>query len=177
MALRYSVVPLRVENDALVLASEAVLDPVSLAALQRKLGQPISYVIVPKGHVTVELRRLHARQGTEPARELLDNALFERRVDPNRASAVWNYYVSRQVLLGDVLQAIGCIDPAALGALLLRHEKTAISLGDFLVREGVLSQESLKDALDVQKRLQVSMTDMLRHAASAPRQPELVMAA
>lgn len=167
VALRYSVVPLRQDGGTLVLASEATLDPVSLAALQRKLKQPISYVIVPKGQVTVELRRLHARHDTEPAREMLDNAVFEHRLSAQTASAIWRHYVSRQVLLGDVLQAIGRIDPAALGALLLRHEKSSISLGEFLVRERVLSQETLAEALAVQKRVQVSMTDLLRSAVSA----------
>src|SRR5262249_19663531 len=49
LALHYAVLPIRQEGRTLVLASEGDLDPVSLAALSRKLKRSISYVIVPKG--------------------------------------------------------------------------------------------------------------------------------
>ncbi|MDO5625375.1 MAG: cyclic di-3',5'-guanylate-activated glycosyltransferase NrfB [Pseudomonadota bacterium] len=168
MALRYGVVPLREEGGALVLGSESVIDPVSLAAIRRKLGRTVRYVIVPKGQATVELRRLYAHHPTEPARTLLDNAVHAGRVPPEQAPALWRHYVSRQLLLGDVLQAIGRIDHAALGALLLRQEKTPGSLGGFLVAEGVITQAALDEALALQQQLQVSMAELL---ASTPPHP------
>ncbi len=161
IALRYGVVPLREEGPQLVLASEANLDPVSLAALERKLGRPVRYVIAPKGQVTVELRRLYARHDTEPARELLDAAVQSQRVSPEQAPVLWRQYVSRQLLLGDVLLSVGRIDPAALHALLLRQEKTETSLGEFLVGEGVLTPQTLDEALQLQQQLQVSMAQLL----------------
>lgn len=57
--------------------------------------------------------------------------------------------------------AVGRIDPAALGALLLRQEKTETSLGEFLVREGVLTSGGLDEALQLQKQLQVTMSHLL----------------
>ena len=48
-----AVLPLREEGNVLVLASESDLDPVSSAALGRKLKRSVRYVIVPKGQVTV----------------------------------------------------------------------------------------------------------------------------
>lgn len=161
IALRYGVVPLREDGRTLVLASEATIDPVSLAAIGRKLKRPVRYVIVPKGQVTVELRRLYARHGSEPAQELLESAVREQRVSVDNARSLWRHYVSRQLLLGDVLMAVGRIDPAALGALLLRREKTETSLGEFLVREGVLTSGGLDEALQLQKQLQVTMSHLL----------------
>lgn len=161
IALRYGIVPLREEGRHLILASEANIDPVSLAAIARKLERPVRYVIVPKGRVTVELRRLYARHGTEPARELLESAVQEERVSSEKATTLWRHYVSRQLLLGDVLMSVGRIDPAALGALLLRQEKTETSLGDFLVGEGILTPEALDEALQLQQKLQVSMARLL----------------
>ena len=49
----------------------------------------------------------------------------------------------------------------ALGALLLRQEKTETSLGEFLVREGVLTSGGLDEALQLQKQLQVTMSHLL----------------
>ncbi|MGB3072431.1 MAG: cyclic di-3',5'-guanylate-activated glycosyltransferase NrfB [Ottowia sp.] len=168
VALRYSIVPWYEEQAALVLASESNIDPVSMAALERKLGRPVRYVIVPKGEVTVELRRLYARRETEPAHELLQLATRQNRIAPDEAPSLWSHYVSRQLLLGDILLAVGRIDPAVLGALLLRQEKTDLSLGAFLTQQGVLTQAALDEALQLQSRLQVSMAQLLRRVNAPP---------
>jgi adsorption protein B len=164
VALRYGIVPLREEGRTLVLGSESTIDPVSLAAIKRKLGRSIKYVIVPKGQATVALRHLYARHETEPARKMLDTAIQEGRISTAKAYVLWKQYVSKQLLLGDVLQSIGLIDPAAFGSLLLRHEKTQSSLGDFLVNEGLLSQAALVEALQIQQQYQPSMADLLHRA-------------
>jgi adsorption protein B len=170
VALRYSVVPLRRDGEVLVLASESVIDPVSFAAMERKLGVSLRYVIVPKGEVTVELRRLYARKETEPARAMLKLAVQQKRVSASEASLLWARYVSRQLLLGDVLMAVGKIDPAVLGSLLLRQEKSDKSLGSFLVEQGVLTQPLLDEALRLQHALQLHMREMLQ-----PKTPPTAM--
>lgn len=168
LALHYSVVPLREKGETLILASESVIDPVSLAALERKLGKPVRYLIAPKGEVTVELRRLYARQHGEPARELLAWAVERKRVSAEQAKELWKLYVSRQLMLGEVLQALGRIDSAVLTALLLRHEQSDDSLGLFLVNQGALTRATLDEALRLQQQLQVTMAQLLRHIDAAP---------
>ncbi|WP_407715133.1 cyclic di-3',5'-guanylate-activated glycosyltransferase NrfB [Comamonas testosteroni] len=168
LALHYSVVPLREEGKTLVLASESVIDPVSHAALERKLERPVRYLIAPKGEVTVELRRLYARQHGEPARELLAWAVERKRVSPEQAKELWKFYVSRQLMLGEVLQALGRIDTAVLNALLLRHEQSDDSLGIFLVNQGALTQATLDEALRLQQQLQVTMAQLLRRLDATP---------
>ncbi|WEE78627.1 phage adsorption protein NrfB [Comamonas testosteroni] len=168
LALHYSVVPLREEGKTLVLASESVIDPVSHAALERKLERPVRYLIAPKGEVTVELRRLYARQHGEPARELLAWAVERKRVSAEQAKELWKFYVSRQLMLGEVLQALGRIDTAVLNALLLRHEQADDSLGQFLVNQGALTQATLDEALRLQQQLQVTMAQLLRRLDAAP---------
>lgn len=49
VALHYAVLPLRLENDELIVGSEDGIDPVSLAALTRKVGRKVRYVIVLRG--------------------------------------------------------------------------------------------------------------------------------
>lgn len=49
VALHYAVLPLRIEDDVLVVGSEDGIDPVSLAALSRKTGRRVRYVIVLRG--------------------------------------------------------------------------------------------------------------------------------
>lgn len=158
IALRYAVFPLREEHGTLLLASESYLDPVALAALARKLHRPVAYVIVPKGLVTTALRRWHSchPHGADP-RRVLNDAVRLGRLPVSAADELWRHHVSRQVLFGELLVAGGLVGAAAFDAALLRHERSTVSLGRFLVQEGMLDQSVLRDVLDAQERLQGSI--------------------
>ena len=143
-----------------MLASEAYLDPVSTAALARKLKRPVSYVIVPKGQVTVGLRHWHARRQADDPRRSLDDAVAANRLTAARAEALWQEYVSRQVLFAEVLMSLGHLDGAALSAVLLRHERSSLSLGEYMVGQGIISPAVLDEALELQKTLQCSMSSL-----------------
>lgn len=162
LALQYAVLPLREEERTLVLASEGDLDPVSTAALARKLKRPVRYVIVPKGQVTVGLRHLHPRRQADAGRQALDAAVTSGELAPDRAEVLWHEYVSRQVLFAEVLMSLGHLDAAALSAALLRHERSSVSLGEYLIGQGMISPAVLQEALDLQKTLQGSMRSLLQ---------------
>jgi adsorption protein B len=164
LALHYAVLPVREQGKTLVIASEGALDPVALAALSRKLDRPLRYVIAPKGQVTVGLRHWYARHKTEDARSVLEAALVSGRVTRERADALWTQYVSRQVLFADVLTSLGHLDGAALRSLLLRHERSAMGLGEYLVSEGIVSPSVLQEALALQATLQSTMQTLIEHA-------------
>ena len=161
LALHYAVLPLRDENGTLVLASEGDLDPVSAAALARKVKRKISYVIVPKGQVTVGLRYWHSRGELADGRRALETTVASGRISRGRADTLWKEYVSRQVLFAEVLMSLGHLDAAALSAALLRHERSSLSLGEYMVGQGMISPEVLQEALDLQVQLQGSMDDLL----------------
>ena len=173
MALHYAVLPLREEGQTLVLASESNLDPVALGAMARKLARPVRYVIVPKGQVVVGLRHWYARHRTTSARALLDKVIATNCLTPAEAEPIWQEYVSLQLLMGEVLQSLGRIDAAALTAVLLRQERSASSLGKFLVKEGVISQATLDEALQLQQQHQVSMLTLLERAGKYPAFPDI----
>ena len=170
IALHYGVLPLREEGLTLVLASESSLDPVSLAALSRKLSRPVRYIVVPKGEVVVGLRHWYARLRTTSARALLDRVTATGGLTEIKAEAVWREYVGAQLFLGEVLLSLGRIDAAALGAVLLRHERSSMSLGSFLVKEGVITQAVLDEGLQLQAQHQGSMLTLLQHACNLPLQ-------
>jgi adsorption protein B len=72
--------------------------------------------------------------------------------------------VSLQVLMCEVLQSLGRVDTAALSAVLLRQERSASSLGRFLVTEGVITEAVLDEALQLQNQHQVSILTLLQRA-------------
>lgn len=167
VALHYAVLPIREDGDTLVVASEAYIDPVSLAALSRKLGRPIRYVLAHKGQVTVGLRRWYTRSGDAEATCVLEHAVRIGQVRREQANELWNRYVSRQVMLGEVLVAQGILDDVALRALLLNHARSEQPLGQFLVERGAIDQATLEQALALQTSLQPSMSGLIEQARAA----------
>jgi len=164
IALHYAVLPLREEGAVLLLGSESSIDPVSLAAIGRKLSRPVRYVIVPKGQVVVGLRHWYARRRTLSARALLDKVMAAGLITEERADAIWEEYVSLQLLMGEVLQSLGRIDVAALRSVLMRHERSGLDLATFLVDEEVIPQAVLDEVLQLQEQHQRSIFSLLQHA-------------
>jgi adsorption protein B len=166
--------PLRQETDSLVVASESYIDPVSLAAIGRKLAQAVSYVIVPKGQVALGLRHWYAGQDIVAERSMLDSIVALGRISAQEGRSMWDEYVSRQLFLGDILQSLGRIDTAALSALLLRRERTSAPLGMYLVDQGVITKLVLDEALQLQEQLQITLVTLLQRAGALVRpEPEL----
>jgi adsorption protein B len=121
-------------------------------------------VIAPKGQVTVAVRQWYTREKSDTPRALLDRAVHDNQITAGEAEALWQQYVSRQVLFAEVLMSLGHLDAAALNSVLLRHERTSVRLGEYLVSEGIISQAVLTEALEVQQALQGSIESVFTRA-------------
>lgn len=164
LALHYAVLPLREEGDTLVLASEAFIDPVSLAALGRKLGRPVRYVIAGIGEVTVGLRHWYARRRDADPRAQLQAAAARYGLPQDQVRRLWRRYVARQIMFADILISLGHLEDAALKSLLLRHEREDMALGQFLVGQNVISADTLAAVLQQQQTVQLSMPALLQQS-------------
>ncbi|MFS8296939.1 glycosyl transferase family protein [Escherichia coli] len=164
VALHYAVLPLRLENDVLIVGSEDGIDPVSLAALTRKVGRKVRYVIVLRGQIVTGLRHWYARRRGHDPRAMLYNAVQHQWLTEQQAGEIWRQYVPHQFLFAEILTTLGHINRSAINVLLLRHERSSLPLGKFLVTEGVISQETLDRVLTIQRELQVSMQSLLLKA-------------
>ena len=164
VALHYAVLPLRLENDELIVGSEDGIDPVSLAALTRKVGRKVRYVIVLRGQIVTGLRHWYARRRGHDPRAMLYNAVQHQWLTEQQAGEIWRQYVPHQFLFAEILTTLGHINRSAINVLLLRHERSSLPLGKFLVTEGVISQETLDRVLTIQRELQVSMQSLLLKA-------------
>lgn len=164
VAMHYGVLPLRIVNGVLVLACETYLDPVSLGALSRKLRSPVTYVIACRGEVTVGLRRWYARGQRVDPRALLQRALTDGQMGEDQSVAIWNRYLASQVMLPELLITLGHIDEAALRSLLLRHERSEMTLARFLVEQEVISEQVLAQAQALQDVYQLNLHELLQDA-------------
>lgn len=170
IALHYGILPISYEKNVLKVASESGINPVSLAALARKMDCEIDYVIAPRGQVVVGLRHWYARKKGEDAQGMIQRALSNAWLKPQQAAALWDEYVEQQFFFTEILRTLGHINSSVMGALLLRHERSQLPLGEFFVAEGVISQEVLNQALELQVKLQVSMQDLLSEAGLSTSQ-------
>ena len=157
IALHYAVLPIKREGRDLVVATESALSPIALSALRRKLGLNVEYVIAQIGQVTVGLRHCYARYRLSDPKETLNAAITFGRLRESDREAAWTYFVSRQVMLGEVLQTLGRIDAAAFSAVLLQHASSNLPLGEYLVENDIISQDTLAYAISVQEDIQPSM--------------------
>lgn len=162
VALQYAVMPIRQEEDTLVLASESELSPLTVAALTRKLQCPVRYVIAQLGQVNVGLRHWYARHRQVDPRMVLEEAIRQHPDGSERLRRGWEYFVSRQITLGEVLQSLGRIDPAAFSALLLQHANVEQPLGAFLVEQEVITEETLKSAIALQEKIQPDIQEVVQ---------------
>ena len=126
IALQYAILPIRREKSFLVLASESALDPISIAAISRKVGCQIRYVISPKGQVTIGLRKWYTHLRADDPQKTLGEAVSTGKINSNQSEEIWKFYVSRQILLAEILVSLGHINEAALRALLLQHSVTKL---------------------------------------------------
>ena len=162
IAWHYAILPLREDGKTLVVGCESDFDPVSCAALARKIQRPVRYVIVPKGQIAVGLRHWHGTDSSaDDPRHQLGAAVSAGQITSHQAEQLWEFYVSHQVLLREILVARGHLDATAMKALLLQNERAHSDIGDFLVKENIISQATLDEALALQQFLQPSMRGLL----------------
>jgi adsorption protein B len=163
VAQHHAVLPLRLEGETLVLACENSIDPVSLAALSRKVGRNVSYVIVPRGQVVIGLRHWYSNGQPTKEKQLLENAVKDNLLTREQADDIWETYVSGQLLFAEVLCNESYLNEAVLRAVLLRYERSDVMFGEFLVQEGVVSQHIVNHALNRQQKLQPSVATLLQN--------------
>jgi len=128
------------------------------------MGCAVNYVIVPRGQVVTGLRYWYARHRGQDSRALLHCAVAKGWLTLQQSDELWQQFVPRQLLFAEVLTSLGHINNSAMSALLLRHERSEKPLGEFLVEEGVVTQETLSHVLQLQQELQLSMEDLLKSA-------------
>lgn len=162
VAHHHAVLPIRLEGETMVLASENTIDPVSLGALARKIGRPVRYVIVPRGQVVVGLRYWFGDDKTLKEKRLLDGAVREQLLTQEQADELWDKYVSGQLMFAEVLTNESHLNEAVLRAVLLRYERSEVMFGEYLVQEGVVSQHIVDQSLEQQQQLQPGMSALLQ---------------
>lgn len=175
IALHYAILPLRYDHDTLVLASESGLDPVTKAAISRKLGVDIRYVIVPRGQVTMGLRHWYMQSPVyQVERDIFKYVIDQQWLSQETMINLWEEYCQNQVLFAEILITLGHFQPSTLRSLLIQHEASPLKLGEFLVSKDVISMATLEEALRLQQQYQISLLELLKSAGLSEAQLTLL---
>ncbi|MDN6858008.1 cyclic di-3',5'-guanylate-activated glycosyltransferase NrfB [Pseudomonas sp. CAN2814] len=161
LALRYAVLPVAIEGDTLVLAGEQQFSQVSLGAISRHLKRPVRSQLAPQGRVTLGLRYWYGgRHQSEETRTILD-VLKQHQGDEALMEAV----CSHLVLFGTLLQVRGMVPPSLFNQALIDFDPEQDSLGEHLIKRGMITQQVLDEALKEQASEQHEAYRIAREAA------------
>lgn len=158
VALRYGILPVeQLEDDSLVVASEGVVDEAVLADIE-KPGLLVRFAVAPRGDVTMALRWLREPDRLRRELSMLRIALARGWLSERQIDELWRAYRRRHVKLGDILAVHPQVDAIALREALeeFAHDGDG-SVGDWLLRRGVVSRPVLNDAMVLQDRSRTSV--------------------
>lgn len=156
LALRYSVLPVAEEAGMLTLACERAVSQVALGAISRQIGRPVQCCIAPQGRVTIGLRYWYGQKNSPGTRQMLEN-LRQRRHEQGLMEII----CCHQILLGDLIQEKGMLPSSLFAQAMIDFDPERDALGDFLVNRGLISSETLEEALVEQRNEQAQSMQLL----------------
>ncbi|WP_237066803.1 glycosyl transferase family protein [Microbulbifer guangxiensis] len=131
---KFSVIPLSVSEDSVLLASEDALSPVTMATISRRLGKKVTYGIAPPGHVSQAIRTWFG-QPLEKKKPTVSRQTHQDKVLP-----------LTQVLLKDYLVRTGKVSQAVMSQALVELTDSRHRIEDLLLTKGIMSQADLTRA-------------------------------
>lgn len=168
LALKYSILPIALNGEELVLGKESALSPVALGTIQRRLGRPVKWVITTNGAVTVGLRYWYLGDESVNPSEKINAAIDSGLISVSQSKEVLGAYYASQSQLGSCLVSGRFIEMAVLNQAILNFESvTDMSLGQFLVTHGYIEESALTQALLLQKQQKRSIEELLSVYGSA----------
>lgn len=168
LALKYSILPIALNGEELVLGKESALSPVALGTIQRRLGRTVKWVITTNGAVTVGLRYWYLGDESVNPSEKINAAIDSGLISVSQSKEVLGAYYASQSQLGSCLVSGRFIEMAVLNQAILNFESvTDMSLGQFLVTHGYIEESALTQALLLQKQQKRSIEELLSVYGSA----------
>ncbi|WP_258807721.1 glycosyl transferase family protein [Pseudidiomarina sp. CB1] len=167
IAFKYSIIPLAEDGKTLIVGREYALSPVAESAISRKLKRPVRGCVTTQGAVTLGLRYWYMNDESADPRVALSEAQESKALSETQVRLLRDSYFIRQVPFGTALVQSRVIDPAVMAQVMMAFDRRGETrLGDYLVREGFISDEQRDEALAYQERHQIEMKKLLAEAVA-----------
>ncbi|PMJ90745.1 glycosyl transferase family protein [Vibrio sp. 10N.261.55.A7] len=155
IALKYSILPIQMEGDTLVLGKESALSPVALSAIRRRLGMKVKWAVTTNGAVTLGLRYWYLSDKAINPHTTLNAAVSDGRISIAEKAQLLDSFFATQCQLGACLLSSRLIEAAVLNQAILAFEGVeGVSLGRFLTENEYLEQNDIETALTLQRSFQ-----------------------
>ncbi|MEZ9231330.1 glycosyl transferase family protein [Vibrio amylolyticus] len=155
IALKYSILPIQMEGDTLVLGKESALSPVALSAIRRRLGMKVKWAVTTNGAVTLGLRYWYLSDKAINPHTTLNAAVSDGRISIAEKAQLLDSFFATQCQLGACLLSSRLIEAAVLNQAILAFEGVeGVSLGRFLTENEYLGQNDIETALTLQRSFQ-----------------------
>ena len=160
-AVHYGVLPVAVQGKTLILASESPVSQVSLGAIARHLKRPVQCRLAPQGRVTLGLRYHYPSPWQKEETRQMLAALQQHKDDARLIERVSHH----QVLLGTLLQTRAMVPTTLFNQVMIDFDPEHMSLGDYLIERGIITEQILREALAEQAAEQQAAFDIVREVA------------
>jgi len=153
LAVRYSLFPLEISDNKLVAATQNLLSPEELADIEGKIGKRLELRLATRSDLSFAIRMGYERLQPVPTGKLnaavLAHLLLERQQVPVEVMAQALKMQRRSyVRLGDILVDQGVLSNESLQEAIKNYsQQPEMQLGDFLIQQQLLTEGQLQRAL------------------------------
>ncbi|MBJ6727407.1 glycosyl transferase family protein [Geomesophilobacter sediminis] len=164
LAVRYSVFPVELKENRLILAAAALPHRDELSAIEQAVAMPVELCLTAKSSLSFSIQRGYERleQGESDRPKLGELLLEKNLVTPETLREALKRQRKSYARLGDILLDEGMITVHELNSAFDQQvQNPGERLGEFLVRQGFLTDQQLERATKLQKTRFRALGDIL----------------
>ncbi|MEP1868628.1 MAG: glycosyl transferase family protein [Paraglaciecola sp.] len=164
IVLKYRFIPLREDNGRLIITGENRLSPVALASIERQLDKKVEYQLCQLGACTVGIRYHYLGDAESNPTAKIKQKVAAGTLASDLQQVILDQYYNSQIMFGDALQQAGFIEPAVFNQIILGFDYSShLRLGDYLVNQQVISEQVVKNIIELQKSRQQNIDSIISH--------------
>ncbi len=169
LALKYMVLPVKLQNGVLTLVRESQLSPVALSQIERQTGFVVQLAICAYGVVSLGVRHWYKKEAGLDPTAYLQQCLRQGRISESQQAMLLQNYLASQLSFGDALVQAALLEPAVVNQVLISFDhQTGLRLGDYLLQEGIVSAENLAEVVKLQQQRRKTIRQLVQQLIPAP---------
>lgn len=170
LALKYMVLPVKLQNGVLTLVRESQLSPVALSQIERQTGFKVQLCICAYGVVSLGVRHWYRQEENLNPDLYLQQCLAQGVITESDLLVLTQSYLASQLSFGDALVQAALLEPAVVNQVLISFDhQSGLRLGDYLIQEGIVTAENLAQVVKLQQQRRKTIQQLVQELA-----PELI---
>lgn len=166
LALKYMVLPVKLQNGVLTLVRESQLSPVAISQIERQTGFKVQLCICAYGVVSLGVRHWYRQEENLNPDLYLQQCLQQGGITESDLRTLTQSYLASQLSFGDALVQAALLEPAVVNQVLISFDhQSGLRLGDYLISEGIVTAENLAQVVKLQQQRRKTMQQLVQELA------------